>query len=129
MSLPTPTREDELVMRGIRAFYDFLVAVPWLWLLLLTIFVAYTAVQTGSWPSYGQPDPKTIPLLYWPTFLLFLATLASAPLWVMLTVFALRPAFPIHIKRRDLIIYAIGMTTAVVIILTDSAGLITWLID
>lgn len=124
-----PTREDEFVLRGIPIFYDFLVAVPWLWLLLLTVFVAYTAVQTGAWPSYGQPDPKATPLLYWPTFLLFLGTLASFPIWLIMTLFAWRPIFPITINKRDIGLYVTGLALSLFVILTDMGGLVTWLID
>ena len=129
MSSHPPTPEDEQVMRGLKLFYKFLVALPWIWLGMLTLFVLTTAVSQNAWPSYGQPDPKTIPLLYWPTFLLFLATLASFPIWLIMTLFALRPIFPVVLEKQTIVIYLVGLALFFLLIITDAGGLITWLID
>lgn len=124
-----PTREDELTIQGLKLFYAFLLAVPWLWLLSLTLFVVVTAVVYGQFPSYGQPDPKELPLLYWPTFLLLLSTLASFPIWGMMTLFSLRPIFPINPTRRQIASYILGLLLAFFVLFNDVAGLMTWFLD
>lgn len=96
---------------------------------MLTIFVLTTAVGQNAWPSYGQPDPKSIPLLYWPTFLLFLATLTSFPIWLIMTLFALRPIFPINLARKNIGIYLVGLALFFLLVTTDAGGLVTWLLD
>lgn len=105
---------------------------PWLWLILFGLFILATTLQTGHLPTYGQPDPKdTLPstLLYLPTIILLVAVVVTTPVGLVLTIAKLWKGFPKSARRRDLIFYVGGLGLFYLFVLSDLAGLMTWLAD
>ncbi|MCA9920237.1 MAG: hypothetical protein KC445_19915 [Anaerolineales bacterium] len=108
------------------------ILLPWLWLSLLLLLILGAVSQTGSWPTYGQPDPKQIPglgLLVTPTTLLMMLTLASLPFGLFFTAFAANQAWSHAVNKKHTAFYLIGVFLFLVILFGDVAGIMTWLLD
>ena len=106
---------------------------PWLWLGLLTLLLAGVIGQTGSWPSYGQPDPKQISglsLLVMPITLIMLLTLASLPFNLVITAVAIQQGWPTIVdNKKHTVLYLLGVFLFLLMIFGDLAGIMTWLVD
>lgn len=116
----------------LRIFVRAIIWSPWIWLGLFGAFVLATALQMGHLPTYGQPDPKDAGLsilFYMPTILLLMWVLATTPLGMALTLIKLWKDLPQSIKRQEMIFYLGGTGLFYLFILSDVAGLMTWLAD
>lgn len=105
---------------------------PWLWLGLLTILITGAIGQSGSWPSYGQPDPKQISgfgLLVTPLLLLMMITLGSLPFGLLFTAFSAWQGVPYTSNKKQTTLYLLGLFLFLSIVIGDLAGIMTWLID
>lgn len=105
---------------------------PWVWLFLMGCFAIATAVYTGHFPTYGQPDPKDtglLTVLYLPLIILLPIIFFS---WIFWVAFGLSKHFldvPIQIRRQEVIPFVSGYFVFLWFVLSDFAGLITWLMD
>ena len=54
---------------------------------LLVLFAVYACAVVGHWPSYGDPDPKTLPIghtgIIW---IMFIGSIASIPVYLLIFV-------------------------------------------
>ena len=118
---------------SVQIMYRLIAWSPWVWLTLFCMFVLATTLQVGHLPVYGQPDPRyaglVSTLFYVPTILLYFWVLGTTPVGVILTVIKLWKGFPKLVKRQEVILYLGGVGLFYLLILTDVAGLMTWLGD
>ncbi|MCO6451305.1 MAG: hypothetical protein J5I90_11010 [Caldilineales bacterium] len=115
-----------------KALAKMIVFAPWAWLLVFGLFVALVSLTFGAPPSYGQPDPKDAGLasiLYIPTIVLMLWTLASVPAAIVLSVLGRISGQPSPFARRDWLVYGIGLALYALIAFSNVGGLMTWLAD
>ena len=115
-----------------RLLYPAMTYLPWIWLAIMAVFATGVILQTGQFPYYGNPDPKDtggLSLLYFPSVLFLTINMAIAPAWLIITAAAKWRGCPVEIQRRDLVIGVTGMALFVLVLYTDSFGLITWLAD
>jgi hypothetical protein len=117
----------------VRIVYRFIVWSPWVWLTLFCLFVLATTLQVGHLPVYGQPDPKYAGLIstlfYMPTILLLIWVVGTTPVGVILTIIRLWRGFPKSVRWGEVIFYLGGIGLFYLFILSDVAGLMTWLAD
>jgi hypothetical protein len=109
-----------------------LLILPWLWLSLFALLIVGAFGQQGSWPSYGQPDPKAIAslgALVTPLILLMMVTLASLPFGFLFTTFAIWQGAPYSISKKHTVLYLLGVFLFLAIVIGNAAGLMTWLMD
>lgn len=109
-----------------------LLTLPWLWLGLLALLLIGAVGQQGSWPSYGQPDPKDIAVLgalVTPLILLMMITLASLPFGFLFTVFSIWQGAPYAMNKKHTVLYVLGVLLFLIVVIGDTAGLMTWLMD
>ena len=105
---------------------------PWIWLLLFSLFVLITTVQVGHLPVYGQPDPKDAglsTLFYMPTILLLMWVMGTTPFGIILTLVKLWKDVPQSIRRPEVLFYLGSISLFYLFVLSDAAGLMTWLAD
>ena len=109
-----------------------LLGLPWLWLGIFGSLIMGAFAQQGSWPSYGQPDPKAIAVLgtlVTPLILLMMLTLASLPFGFLFTTFAIWQGAPYSISKKHAALYLLGVFLFLMIVIGNTAGLMTWLMD
>ena len=109
-----------------------LLILPWLWLGTLAFLIMGAVGQHGSWPSYGQPDPKAmgaVSLLVIPLILLMMTTLASLPFGLLFTAFAVWQGAPYPISKKHTVLYLLGVFLFLAIVIGNLAGIMTWLLD
>lgn len=109
-----------------------LMLLPWLWIGLLVILIIGAISQTGSWPVYGQPDPKQIRglgALVGPFTFLMLLTLASLPFGLFFTAFAVQQGWSHSGSKKHALLYLLGVFLFLAILFGDLAGIMTWLMD
>lgn len=104
----------------------------WIWLILFSLFVLTTALQVGHLPIYGQPDPKDVGLsvlFYIPTILLLIWVMVTTPVGLGLAIIRLWKSVPQSIRRQEVLFYLGGIGLFYLSVLSDVAGLMTWLAD
>ena len=105
---------------------------PWAWLILLTLFALGTTIEFGNWPSYGNPDPSFVSDYLQPLYFLSVIgiplLLVSLPIWAVLLATTKR-TIPFQFRKQGVHVYLWGMTICATAVLTDFAGLITWILD
>lgn len=115
-----------------QAMFTGLSYLPWAWLFVMGCFTLGTAIYTGHFPTYGQPDPKDTGLLlilYAPIIFFLPITLFS---WLFWVAFGLSKHFlmvPITIRRQEVIPFLLGYFVFAWFAFSDFAGLLTWLMD
>jgi len=113
--------------------YRVIIWLPWVWLTLFCMFVSATAVQVGHLPTYGQPDPRYIGLIstlfYVPIILLLIGVVGTTPVGIILAIVSLWKRFPESVRREELAFYLSGIGVFYLFVLSDIAGLMTWLAD
>ena len=105
---------------------------PWLWLSLMALLIAAAIGQTGTWPSYGQPDPKQISglgLLVMPLTLLMMLVLGTLPFGLLFTTFAAWKGAPYTSNKKHTALYLLGVFLFLTVVIGDWAGIMTWLMD
>ncbi len=126
---PTFSAEESPYLQVI---YRFIIWSPWVWLMLFCVFVLAITLQVGHLPMYGQPDPKyagSINFFYMPTILLLFWVMGTTPIGIVLTSIKLWKGFPKSIRLRDAFFYLSGVGLFYLFVLSDVAGLMTWLAD
>jgi hypothetical protein len=107
-------------------------AAPWAWLMCFGVFAAAVTLETGHFPSYSNPDPKSVDNLsvLYMLVVMWLGLAFLSPIVVGMHTAAralLYPAWPL--ERSRLAVYALGAALTAYVILGDPAGLRTWFID
>ena|SRR5688500_11422903 len=102
---------------------------------LLTGAACYSWTAFGNWPSYGNPDPKNLPIraIYTIAAGATLVGIASVLLLPIAEVafMGVRRQWRPH-GRRIFVLYGIGAVLWIVGLLrwrTDSGGLVNWIFD
>ena len=117
----------------VKIIYRVIVWSPWVWLTLLCMFVLAITFQVGHLPVYGQPDPKYAGLVsiffHMPTILLLVWVVSTTPIGVILTIIRLWKGFPKSVRWGEAVFYLGGLVLFYWFILSDVAGLMTWLAD
>lgn len=104
--------QPELVW-GQKLFLGFiylLTLVPWAWILVFILLVSAAFNEVGNFPSFGDPDPKSIGgwgILVQPLQLFFAVNLAI-PFLLFLVLLVARRYLPVKHYRRPLPTYLIG---------------------
>ncbi len=117
---------DGLLTSMISAVY----ALPWAWLVSFALFTAAVTLATGHFPSYGNPDPKSVSdlnLLYMLTVELLLLAVVSPVLVGVHVAWRALERHPVEPQR--LIAFGTGVTLSAAVLLGDAFGLGTWLFD
>jgi hypothetical protein len=116
----------------LRLVFRTILYLPWIWFAVMAIYVVLAAVQVGHLPRYGQPDPKDVPLggiLYMPAIILMFMTLGSTPFGIALAVARLWQDVPQFIRTSEVYAYLVGIALFFLFVVSDFAGLMTWLAD
>ena len=100
----------------------------WIPLAALTMLLGFALLATlsaGSWPSYGNPDPKTLrlPFFHVAALLSYPVALISVPLGLLIAILAWT-----SVRRRDVIVFTVG-AAGWAFILPLTGPLFSWLID
>ena len=101
--------------------------VPVLFLLIAWLFFMVLFLETGKYPSYSNPDPKSYAFWYSILLVLFLMLFVSFPLWLITSVRLLRQ------KTVGAYNYALLGIVAYALLdfqsITDPCELLNWLFD
>jgi hypothetical protein len=105
---------------------------PWGWIAAFGALVWATISETGHFPSYSNPDPKSLADYGWlyevNAFLLVLAFVS--PVLVALHVAFRAVWYPVQpLQRRRLVFYAIGAAIVAAVVFGNPAGLSSWFFD
>lgn len=135
MTMPAnenPGKGEKLGNILLRVVFRLILYLPWIWFLVFTVFVVLATVQVGHLPTYGQPDPKDVTLsgiLYMPAVVIMFMTLGSIPFGIALAVAKLWQGVPDFIRTSEVYAYLVGIALFFLFIISDAAGLMTWLAD
>ena len=117
----------------VKRIYWIIAWSPWIWLMLFGLFVFAIAFKVGHLPVYGQPDPKSANLIsslfYTPIILLLVWSIITTPVGIIWTLIRLWRSLPKSIRWVEIVFYLGGLGLFYWFILSDFAGLITWLGD
>lgn len=119
------------VERALLVVYNALTLAPLAWLLTMAMFVLAATLQAGHLPVYGQPDPKYtgLDVLYYLAIWLAVLGLVSLPGWLAMSALARLAWFPLRVTRVHVGVYFLSASLFFAAVLTDYAGIMTWLLD
>lgn len=107
-------------------------SLPWAWLMLMAVFVTAVSITSGSFPTYGQPDPKhagAVSTLYLPVMILWMIALASPAFAALYATDAAVRRQPLTPLLRPAALHALGWALMVTLFAADVFGLGNWLLD
>lgn len=109
--------------------YIGIIALPWIWLTVMGLFILAVTLEFGNIPSFSTPDPKDAfvsPMFYPLVLILFFVVLTSTPFWVMFTTLSWFNKISLRIRALPVITYVTGIALAL-FVMTGSFGI--WLMD
>ena len=103
--------------------------IPLGWLSFFTLFITRACIKLGKFPSYNNPDPKTLNFdIHWSIlFLTLLPVFGSIVLWIPLSV--IEAVTDKNLRKLDVLVYSISYICLVAIIVFDLLGLFEWFFD
>jgi MFS family permease len=106
-------------------------ALPLFGITLLYTFALRAALFLGHWPSYNNPDPKTLPDRFHPQSEFLEIVL---PLVISVSVTNLVAFLVTRVRSNDRFLYAVGMALAswvisYILIVLDPVGVLNWYLD
>jgi hypothetical protein len=114
-------------------------ALPLVCYMLLVAAACYTWVAVGNWPTYGNPDPKNLPIRAVYTAA-SIATLGGIAAVILLPIAELAFVGVRGLRRKEwrphgwrvIVLYSIGAVLWIVGVLRwrmDGGGLVNWIFD
>jgi len=104
------------------------VFVPFLYLVFIAGFFFWVRLNEGHFPTYGNPDPKSYPVLLFIEIILLLLTPVGFLLWIIVVFVAVfrsdwRPF------RWWFMIGGFGYLMIILLVKFDPIGILNWLAD
>ena len=101
---------------------------PYFYLTFISLFFIWVRISDGQFPSYGNPDPKNFPILYFIEVILMLLIPIS---FIFLLVMVVRSISSRNWRqiRIEFLIGTIGFLLIVLLVKFDPMGILNWLAD
>lgn len=101
---------------------------PFIFLLFIAAFFLFVGVKQGHFPTYGNPDPKSYPILLSIAQIFMLVVPVSFVLWLLILLKSILTK-TWKVMQQDFWIGILGFLLVLIVINIDPMGILNWLTD